>query len=126
MTVSASELFFGIYSVTSSGTKDVTNYASAYITSRSVGFPTATKGAVTNHTISIETEVETTGGYTTAGLIGVTAVTISAFELVSRNKEITSNGTNIDVTNYATASVAVPASTPNLQAKTGITPTESS
>ena len=126
VTVSPSELVSGTYSVKSSGTKDVTNYASAYVPSRSVGFPTATKGVVTNHTISIEPEVETTGGYTTVGLIGVTPVTVSESELVSGNKEITSNGTNIDVTNYATASVAVPATTPNLQAKTGITPTESS
>ncbi len=126
VTVSASELVSGTYSVTSSGTKDVTNSASAYVPSGSVGFATAKKGAVTNHTISIEPEVETTGGYTTAGLIGVTAVTVSASELVSGNKEITSNGTNIDVTNYATASVAVKATTLNLQAKNGITPTESS
>ena len=126
VTVSTSELFSGTYSVTNSGTKDVTNYASAYIPSGSIGFPIATKGAVTNHTISIEPEVETKGGYIIAGFIGVTAVTVSESELVSGNKEITSNGTNIDVTNYATASVAVPATTPNLQAKTRITPTESS
>ena len=126
MTVSPSELVSGTYSVKSSGTKDVTNYASAYVPSRSVGFPIATKGVVTNHMISIEPEVETSGGYIIAGFIGVTAVTVSESELVSGNKEITSNGTNIDVTNYATASVAVPATTPNLQAKTGITSTESS
>ena len=81
--------------------------------SGTAGTPNATKGTVSNHsisvtpsvtntTISIEPEVETTGGYTTVGLIGVTAVTVSASELVSGNKEITSNGTNIDVTNYAT------------------------
>ncbi len=126
LTVSASELVSGTYSVTSSGMKDVTNYASAYIPSGSVVFPTATKGDVTNHTISIEPEVETSGGYTTVGLIGVTAVTVSESELVRGNKEITSNCSNIDVKNYVTASIAVPATTPNLQAKTGITPTESS
>ena len=49
--------------------------------------------------ISIEAEVETTGGYIIAGLIGVTAVTVSESELVSENKEITSNCSNIDVTN---------------------------
>ena len=76
--------------------------------------------------ISIEPEVETSGGYIIAGFIGVTAVTVSESELVSGNKEITSNCSNIDITNYVTASVAVPATTPNLQAKTGITPTESS
>ena len=126
MTVSPSELVSGTYSVTSNDTKDVTDYALAYVPSGSVGFPTATKGVITNHTISIEAEVETSGGYIIAGFIGVTAVTVSESELVSGNKEITSNGTNIDVTNYATASVAVPATTPNLQAKTRITPTESS
>ena len=126
VTVSASELVSGTYWVTCSGKKDLTHYALAYVPSGSVGFPIATKGAVTNHSISIEPKVETSGGYIIAGFIGVTAVTVSESELVSGNKEITSNCSNIDVTNYVTASVAVPATTPNLQAKTGITPTESS
>ena len=99
VTVSPSELVSGTYSVKSSGTKDVTNYASAYVPSRSVGFPIATKGVVTNHMISIEPEVETSGGYIIAGFIGVTAVTVSESEIVSGNKEITSNCSNIDVTN---------------------------
>ncbi len=38
--------------------------------------------------ISIEPEVETTGGYTTAGLIGVTAVTVNVSELVSEIKKL--------------------------------------
>lgn len=41
-------------------------------------------------------------------------------------KSITSNGTGIDVSAYATADVAVPSGSPNLQSKTNISPTTSS
>ena len=68
--------------------------------------PTATKGAVSNHTISITPYYTvTTGGYLDAGTENGTAVTVSASELVSGNLSITSSGTK-DVTNYATASVS--------------------
>lgn len=40
-------------------------------------------------------------------------------------KSVTANGTGIDVTNYASIDVAVPATTPTLQSKS-VTPTESS
>ena len=93
------------------------------VTTGSAGTPTATKGTVSSNSISITPSVTNTTGYITGGTKTGTAVTVSASELVSGNKSITSNGTNIDVTNYATASVTV---TPSLQAKTNITPTESS
>ena len=106
--MSASELVSGTYSVTGSGTKDVTNYASISVPAGSEGTPTATKGAVNNHSISVTPSVTNTGGYISGSTKTGTAATVSASELVSGNKEITANGTNIDVTDYATVSVAVP------------------
>ncbi|MBP5710319.1 MAG: hypothetical protein J6W84_05015 [Bacteroidales bacterium] len=50
----------------------------------------------------------------------ITAITVSG------TKSITANGTGIDVTEYAAVDVAVPSASPNLQAKTNISPTESS
>lgn len=108
VSVSASELVSGTYSVTGSGTKDVTNYASISVPAGSEGTPTATKGAVNNHSISVTPSVTNTGGYISGSTKTGTAATVSASELVSGNKEITANGTNIDVTGYATVSVAVP------------------
>lgn len=72
------------------------------------GTPTASKGTVSNHSISVTPSVTNTTGYITGSTISGTAVSVSASELVSGNKEISSNGTNIDVTNYATVSVSVP------------------
>lgn len=64
------------------------------------------------------------------GYTGLSQVTVnpipSQYIVPSGNKEITENGTGIDVAQYSTVSVAVPASSPNLQAKTGIVPTKSS
>ena len=71
------------------------------------GTPTATKGSVSNHSISVTPSVTNTTGYITGSTKTGTAVSVSASELVSGNKSITSNGTNIDVTNYATVSVSV-------------------
>ena len=87
------------------------------------GTPIATKGTVSNHSISVTPSVTNTAGYISGSTKTGTAVTVSASELVSGNKAISSNGTNIDVTNYATVSVAV-GSDVNNQNKT-VTPTES-
>ena len=89
----------------------------------SEGTPVATKGAVSNHSISVTPSVTNTEGYIMGGTHTGTAVTVSASELVSGTKSISANGTGIDVTNYASVDVSV---TPSLEAKTGITPTESS
>ena len=75
--------------------------------SGTAGTPTATKGTVSNNSVSVTPSVTNTTGYITGSTKTGTAVTVSASELVSGNKEITANGTNIDVTNYATVSVAV-------------------
>lgn len=90
------------------------------------GTPTATKGTVSNHAISVTPSVTNSAGYITGNTKTGTAVTVTAAELVSGTKSISANGTGIDVTNYANVDVAVPAPTPSLQSKTGITPTESS
>ena len=93
----------------------------------SAGTPTATKGVVSNHSMSITPSVTNITGYIEGSTKTGTAVTVSASELVSGNKAISANGTDIDVTDYATVSVDVPSSgvTINNQNKT-VTPTESS
>lgn len=108
VSVSASELVSGTLSVTSSGTKDVTNYASASIPSGTEGTPTATKGAVNNHSISVTPSVTNTTGFITGSTKTGTAVTVTASELDSGSKSITSNGNNQDVVGYATVNVNVP------------------
>lgn len=81
------------------------------------GTPTATKGTVSNHSVSVTPSVTNTTGYITGSTKTGTAVTVTASELVSGDKSITANGTNIDVANYATVSVAVPSgSSKNAQA----------
>lgn len=107
VSVSASELVSGTYSVTSSGTKDVTNYASASVPAGTEGTPTATKGSVSNHSISVTPSVTNSSGFITGSTKTGTAVSVSASELVSGTRNITANGTGIDVTNYANVDVAV-------------------
>ena len=106
VSVSASELVSGTLSITSSGTKDVTNYASASIASGGAT-ASATKGTVSNHSVTVTPSVTRTAGYVTAGTATGTAVTVSASELVSGSQTITDNGTT-DVTNLASVTVAIP------------------
>lgn len=73
----------------------------------SISSPQATKGSVSNHSVSVTPSVAVIIG-NTEGTINGTAVTVSASELVSGSKSITSNATGIDVTNYASVDVAVP------------------
>ena len=99
-------------------------YQISAVADGTAGTPSATKGTVSNNSISITPTVTNTTGYITGGTKTGTAVTVSASELVSGNKAIVSNGTGIDVTNYATVSVNIPSDINN-QNKT-VTPTESS
>lgn len=78
------------------------------------GTPTATKGTVNNHAVSVTPSVTNTVGFISGGTHTGTAVSVSASELVSGTKSITENGNGVDVTNYAAVDVSVP---------TGITPT---
>lgn len=81
--------------------------ASKAVASGTEGTPTATKGTVSSHSISVTPSVTNSAGYISGGTHTGTAVSVSASELVSGNLAITSNGSNIDVTNYETVSVAV-------------------
>lgn len=80
----------------------VTVYA---MPSGSTGTPTATKGTVSNHSVSITPSVTNTTGYITGGTQTGTAVTVSASELVSGTKSISAAG-ETDVTNYEKVSVS--------------------
>ena len=82
--------------------------ASSSVSSGTAGTPTATKGTVSNHSVTVTPSVTNTTGYITGSTKTGTAVTVTASELASGNKEIVSNGTNIDVVGYSTVSVAVP------------------
>ena len=111
VTVSASELVSGTKTISASGTTDVTNYASASVAAGTAGTPTATKGTVSNHSISITPSVTNTTGYITGGTKTGTAVTVNVAELESGTKTITESGTGISVSGYSTVDVAVQAGT---------------
>lgn len=83
--------------------------ASKSVSSGTAGTPTATKGAVSNHSVTVTPSVTNTTGYITGSTKTGTAVTVSASELVSGTLNVTENGT-ADVTNYASVDVNVPSS----------------
>lgn len=85
--------------------------ATKSVASGSAGTPTATKGTVSNHSITVTPSVTNTTGYITGGTKTGTGVTVSASELVSGSQTITANGNNIDVTNLASVNVALTFST---------------
>ena len=74
--------------------------ASKAVASGTAGTPTATKGTVSNHSVSVTPSVTNTSGYITGSTKTGTAVTVSASELVSGSETKTANGT-YDVTNLA-------------------------
>ena len=80
--------------------------ASKSVASGTEGTPTATKGAVSNHSISVTPSVTNSAGYISGGTHNGTAVTVSASELVSGSQTVTENDT-YDVTNLATLVVNV-------------------
>lgn len=71
------------------------------------GTPTATKGTVSNHAITVTPSVTNTAGYISGGTKTGTGVSVAASELVSGTLSITSNGTGVDVTNYQKVDVNV-------------------
>ncbi|MBO4556520.1 MAG: hypothetical protein J5706_07145 [Elusimicrobiales bacterium] len=78
------------------------------------GTPTASKGTVSNHSVSVTPSVTNTTGYITGSTKTGTAVTVSASELVSGSETKTANGT-YDVTNLASLVVNVSGSSKNTQ-----------
>ena len=78
--------------------------------SGTAGTPTATKGTVSNHSVSVTPSVTNTTGYITGGTKSGTAVSVSASELVSGSETKTANGT-YDVANLASIVVALEFST---------------
>lgn len=84
--------------------------ASKSVASGTAGTPTASKGSVSNHSISVTPSVTNTTGFITGSTKTGTAVTVSASELVSGSETKTANGT-YDVTNLASLVVALEFST---------------
>ena len=86
--------------------------ASKSVASGTAGTPTASKGAVSNNSVTVTPSVANTEGYITGGTKTGAGVKVSASELVSGNKAITPNETaqsGIDVANFKTVSVgAIP------------------
>lgn len=78
------------------------------VASGTAGTPTATKGSVSNHSVTVTPSVTNTTGYITGGTKTGTGVTVTASELTSGTYSITSNGTGYDVSNYKYVDVAVP------------------
>lgn len=100
-TATASDVLYGKTLVVADGTT-----ATGTIQTVTAGTPTATKGSVSNHSVSVTPSVTNTEGYITGGTKSGTAVTVSASELVSGSETKTANGT-YDVTNLASVVVAL-------------------
>ena len=83
--------------------------ATKSVASGTEGTPAATKGSVSNHSVSVTPSVTNAAGYISGGTKTGTAVTVSASELVSGSETKTANGT-YDVTNLASVVVNVPSS----------------
>lgn len=81
--------------------------ATKAVASGSAGTPSASKGAVTNHSITVTPTVTNTTGYITGGTKTGNGVMVSASELVSGSETKVENGT-YNVTNLAELVVDVP------------------
>jgi len=99
-------------------------YKISAVANGSVSNPTATKGTVSNNSITVTPSVTSTTGYITGGTKTGTAVTVSASELVSGTLSVTSNGTK-DVTNYASINVNIPTGASINNQSKSVTPTKS-
>ena len=78
------------------------------IDSGTQGTPTASKGTVSSNQVTVTPSVTNGTGWIEGGTVTGTGVTVAASELVSGNKQLTSQGSSsspVDVTNYAGAYV---------------------
>lgn len=80
--------------------------ASASVLTGTTGTPSASKGTVSNHSVTVTPSVTNTTGYIIGGTKSGTAVTVSASELVSGTLTVSTNGT-VDATNYASVDVDI-------------------
>ena len=78
--------------------------ASKAVPSGTEGTPTATKGTVSDHAVTVTPSVQNSAGYIPGGTRTGTGVQVSASELVSGTLNVDSSGTK-DVTNYENASI---------------------
>lgn len=85
-------------------------YKISKVPNGSAGTPTASKGAVSNHQVTVTPSVQNTEGYISGGTKTGTGVVVTAAELVSGSETKTQNGT-FDVTNLAEMVVAIPFAT---------------
>lgn len=85
--------------------------ASKAVAAGTEGTPAATKGAVSNHAVTVTPSVTNQAGYIAGGTKTGTGVQVTAAELVSGTLNVNSAGTK-DVTNYASASVPSGSATP--------------
>lgn len=100
-TATAADVLYGKTLVVADGTT-----ATGTIQTVTAGTPTATKGSVSNHSVTVTPSVTNTTGYITGGTKNGTAVSVSASELVSGSQTITANGT-VNVTNLASVTVDI-------------------
>lgn len=107
VSVAASELVSGDYTISNAGYHDVTNYERAYVTNATIHNPTGNKIQVNDHTVGVIPRVSYTNGYTSSGSKTGTQVNVTASEVCSGTKEITQNGTGIDVVGYESVNVNV-------------------
>lgn len=92
VTVSASELVSGTLYCDDAGTWGVTNAETFVVDAGTEGTPTATKSAVSNHSVTVTPSVTNTEGWITGSTKTGTAVTVTAAELESGTKTITEAG----------------------------------
>lgn len=88
--------------------------ATKTVASGTEGTPTASKGTVSNHAVTVTPSVTNSAGYISGGTKTGTGVSVSASELVSGSETKTANGT-YDVTNLATLVVNVGSTGKNIQ-----------
>lgn len=81
-------------------TSSAMSYSVPSVTQKTMNLPTATKGTVTNHTMTIGVGVTNSRGFYASGATRGNPIYVSASELVSGSQTVSGNGT-YDVTNLA-------------------------